>query len=79
MTGGVQRMTMSDGAQIAVYRASPVGARKGGLMLPQEIFGITAHIRDACEHHAVEGYEVLAPALFAANAVGFTFSSCRPR
>uniref|UniRef100_UPI0035CA6BF6 dienelactone hydrolase family protein n=1 Tax=uncultured Sphingomonas sp. TaxID=158754 RepID=UPI0035CA6BF6 len=71
MTGQMQTMTMSDGAEIAVYHAQPTGARKGGLVLVQEIFGVTAHIRALCDDYAAEGYEVLAPAVFDREHPGF--------
>lgn len=64
MTGTMEQMTMSDGAAIGVYRAQPTGVRKGGIVLIQEIFGVTDHIRELCDDYAAEGYEVLAPALF---------------
>ncbi|MFZ5795159.1 MAG: dienelactone hydrolase family protein, partial [Pseudomonadota bacterium] len=71
MTGQMQKMIMSDGAEIAVYHAEPTGRRKGGLVLVQEIFGVTDHIRDLCEEYAADGYEVLAPALFDREHPGF--------
>ena len=71
MTGEMQQMTMSDGAEIAVYHARPAGARRGGLVLVQEIFGITDHIRELCDDYAADGYEVLAPALFDREHPGF--------
>lgn len=71
MTGQMQTMTMSDGAQIGVYHAQPNGRRKGGVVLVQEIFGVTEHIRDLCEEYAADGYEVLAPALFDREHPGF--------
>ncbi len=66
-----EKMTMSDGATINVYRATPVGERKGGLVLIQEIFGVTEHIRELCDHYAKDGYEVLSPALFDREHPGF--------
>lgn len=71
MTGQMQQMTMSDGAGIAVYHAQPSGARKGGVVLVQEIFGVTAHIRALCDEYAADGYEVLAPAIFDREHPGF--------
>ncbi len=65
------RMEMSDGAEIAVYHAESVGPRKGGLVLIQEIFGVTDHIRELCDEFAADGYEVLSPALFDREAPGF--------
>jgi carboxymethylenebutenolidase len=69
--GQMIRMKMSDGADIAVYHAEPVGTRKGGLVLIQEIFGVTDHIRELCDEYAADGYEVLSPALFDREAPGF--------
>ena len=69
--GSTTHMTMADGADIAVYRAAPTGARRGGLVLVQEIFGLTDHIREMADAFAAEGYEVLAPALFDREHPGF--------
>ena len=66
-----EKMTMSDGAAIDVYRATPTGERKGGLVLIQEIFGVTEHIRELCDQYAEDGYEVLSPALFDREHPGF--------
>lgn len=71
MPGTMEKMTMSDGAEIGVYHAQPQGERKGGLVLVQEIFGITEHIRDLCEEYAADGYEVLAPSLYDREHPGF--------
>jgi carboxymethylenebutenolidase len=65
------KMTMSDGAQVSVYHVHPFGVRKGGLVLIQEIFGVTDHIRELCDEYAADGYEVLAPALFDREHPGF--------
>jgi len=69
--GETIRLTMADGAEIAVYRAVPDGERRGGLVLVQEIFGVTDHIRELCDEYAAEGYEVLSPALFDREHPGF--------
>src|SRR6195952_3316262 len=66
-----EKMTMSDGAEIEVYRANPVGERRGGLVLIQEIFGVTEHIQELCDEYAADGYEVLAPALYDREHPGF--------
>ena len=62
--GTMTRMKMSDGAEIGVYHVAPTGQRRGGLVLIQEIFGVTDHIKEMCDSYADEGYEVLAPALY---------------
>ena len=69
--GEMIKMTMSDGAQIGVYRVEPKGARRGGLVLIQEIFGVTQHIKSVSDGYADEGYEVLAPSLFDREEPGF--------
>ena len=72
MTAGkMVPMKMSDGKSIAVYHVPPQGERRGGLVLIQEVFGITDHIKAVCDSYAAEGYEVLAPALFDREAPGF--------
>jgi carboxymethylenebutenolidase len=69
--GEMTTMTMADGAHIAVYHVSPPGTRRGGLVLVQEIFGVTDHIRALCDEYAQDGYEVLAPALYDREHPGF--------
>ena len=69
--GEMIRMTMDDGAEIAVYHARPDGERRGGLVLIQEIFGITEHIRELADSFAEEGYETIAPAYYDRLEPGF--------
>jgi carboxymethylenebutenolidase len=69
--GQMIKMKMSDGAEIGVYRVEPRGARRGGLVLIQEIFGVTEHIKSVSDGYADEGYEVLAPSLFDREEPGF--------
>ncbi len=54
----------TDGAQFAAWRAAPPDARRGGLVVIQEIFGVNDHIRRVADGYAADGYEVLAPSLF---------------
>lgn len=68
--GKMITMKMSDGAEIGVYHVEPKGARRGGLVLIQEIFGVTEHIKEQCDAYADEGYEVLGPALYDREAPG---------
>ncbi len=73
--GKMIEMTMSDGSTIGVYRAEPYGVRRGGLVVIQEIFGITDHIKEVADSYGAEGYEVLAPALFDREEPGFTIGA----
>lgn len=85
MKGRTEKIRMSDEAEISVYHVQPWGTetgrgdnggagtvrRRGGLILLQEIFGVTDHIRDMADEYAEAGYEVLAPALFDREHPGF--------
>lgn len=69
--GKMIRLTMNDGAEIAVYHVTATGKRRGGVVLLQEIFGVTDHIREMADDFASEGYDVLSPALFDREHPGF--------
>src|ERR1700744_5584694 len=74
LRGKMIKMKMSDGAELRVYHVDPEGARRGGLVLIQEIFGVTEHIKETSDKFADEGYEVLAPALYDREAPGLQAS-----
>jgi carboxymethylenebutenolidase len=69
--GKIEITSPLDGFTFDAWRAAPPDARRGGLVLIQEIFGVTGHIRDLAEGFAADGYETLAPALFDRRARGF--------
>jgi len=60
-----------DGFELSAYHAPPRDARRGGLVLAQEIFGVTDHIRQLCEGFAEDGYEVIAPGFYDRLQFGF--------
>jgi carboxymethylenebutenolidase len=60
-----------DGFVFGGYRVQPPDARRGGLVLIQEIFGVTDHIRALADGFADDGYEVLAPSLYDRRENGF--------
>lgn len=62
--GDTITITMGDGFEMPCYHAVPAGERRGGLVLVQEIFGVTDHIRELCDEYAADGYEVVSPGLF---------------
>ncbi len=64
-------LTAADGFAFGALRFAPVGARKGGLVLVQEIFGVNSYMIDASERFAAEGYEVIAPSMFDRQQKGF--------
>ena len=49
---------------IGAYLATAKGKPKGGLVVIQEIFGVTAHIRRVADDFAAHGYTAIAPAFF---------------
>jgi carboxymethylenebutenolidase len=54
----------SDGQMLSAYRAVPEGKPRGGIVILQEIFGITDHIKWVADGYAAQGYLVIAPSLF---------------
>src|SRR4029077_20259794 len=62
--GNKIQLTAADGHVISAYLAEPVGKPRGGIVVIQEIFGVTRHIREVAEQYAAAGYLAAAPALF---------------
>jgi len=60
-----------DGFAFGAYRAPAEDARRGGLVLIQEIFGVTDHIRELADGFAADGYETIAPSLYDRQQRGF--------
>ncbi|MGH6972045.1 MAG: dienelactone hydrolase family protein, partial [Caulobacteraceae bacterium] len=63
-----------DGFSFGAYRAPHDDARRGGLVLIQEIFGVTDHIRELADGFAAEGYETIAPSLYDRQSPAFEAS-----
>jgi carboxymethylenebutenolidase len=61
--GKTVSLTAADGHAFDAYLSGADGARYG-LVVIQEIFGVTGHIRAVCDRFAAQGYAVIAPALF---------------
>lgn len=49
---------------IGGYLAQPEGRPKGGIVVIQEIFGVTEHIRSVADRFAAAGYSAIAPCFF---------------
>ena len=54
----------SDGFEFAAYHAQPDDVRRGGLIVVQEIFGVTQGIKHIADGFAADGYEVIAPSMY---------------
>ena len=50
--------------KVDAWRADPEGAPLGALVVVQEIFGVTPHVRSVADRFAAKGYIAIAPALF---------------
>jgi carboxymethylenebutenolidase len=71
MTDTVTLTSAVDGFSFTAGHAPPQGARKGGVVVIQEIFGLDQYIQADIARWAALGFEVLAPALFDRAAPGY--------
>ena len=62
--GDTVRLTAADNHQLDAYRAEASGASAGGIVIVQEIFGVTPHIKRVVDQYAAEGFTAVAPAMF---------------
>jgi carboxymethylenebutenolidase len=58
------QISAADGHELGAYLARPPGTPKAGIIILQEIFGVTGHIRRVTDSYAAEGYLAMAPNLF---------------
>jgi len=64
MRGCNVSLRVQDGHRVDAYDVEPRGRKRGGIVVLQEIFGVTSHIRSVCDDYAERGYHVVAPSLF---------------
>lgn len=62
--GTTIRLKARDGHELDAYVAEPTGRAKGGIVVVQEIFGVTKHMQRVADQFAAKGYKVVAPAMF---------------
>jgi carboxymethylenebutenolidase len=62
--GKMIRLKAKDGHELDAYLAEPQGEAKGGIVVVQEIFGVTNHIKRVADQYAAQGYRAIAPAMF---------------
>src|SRR6185312_933246 len=58
------QLTAADGFQFGAFRASPRGEKRGGLVILQEIFGLTDQMKSVVRRYAADGYDAIFPGLF---------------
>ena len=71
MTGSMTRVKSRDGFAFDAYHVKAQGPRKGGVIVVQEIFGLSDHIRDMAERFGAAGYEAIAPSMYDRAEPGF--------
>ena len=81
MGAWTQVTSLCDEREIAVYEAAArTGAypAKGGIVLVQEIFGVTPDITGLCDEIAAKGYRVVAPSVYDRIEPRFTADHATP-
>ncbi|HEY2483453.1 MAG TPA: dienelactone hydrolase family protein, partial [Caulobacteraceae bacterium] len=71
MAERVELTSPQDGFRFGAWREAASDARRGGLIVIQEIFGVTDHIRELADGFAEDGYETIAPSLYDRQQRGF--------
>ena len=56
-------ITARDGHTLDAYLSRPVAKPRGGIVIAQEMYGVTGYLRETCEFYAAQGYLTIAPAL----------------
>jgi len=62
--GEMIELTAADGHTLAAYKSVPEGQPMGGLVIIQEIFGLTDQMKRCTDRYAEAGYISILPALF---------------
>jgi carboxymethylenebutenolidase len=57
-------LTTGDNHQLDAYVALPEGKPRGGLVIAQEMYGLTDYLKSVCDFYASHGYVCVAPALY---------------
>ncbi len=73
-----ERIEAHDGGEFGAHLVLPDAGRGPGIVVIQEIFGLTRYIRDACERLAGLGYVALAPDLYWRIEPGVDLDEQRP-
>jgi carboxymethylenebutenolidase len=67
----IELTSSHDGFRFGAHRADPKTATRGGVVVLQEIFGVSDHIKDISARFADAGYAAIAPSLFDRTERGF--------
>jgi carboxymethylenebutenolidase len=69
-TESTVRLQAADGFAFEAFRARPKDAPAGGLVMLQEIFGLTDQLKSAARAYARDGFDTIVPCLFDRAAPG---------
>lgn len=58
------RMQAADGFAFGGFEVPAAGPRRGGVVILQEIFGVTEQLKGVARHYAAQGFDALVPALY---------------
>lgn len=70
ITEATIKLTAADGFVFEAFRAAPKQGSKGGLVILQEIFGITDQLKGVVRSYAQDGYDTIIPAVYDRVAPG---------
>lgn len=74
----MKELTALDGHKLDCWIEPAKGERRGGLVIVQEIFGVTEQLKGVAARYADKGYEVAIPALFDRKEKGAVFPFDQP-
>ena len=72
------KLTAADGHVLEAFRAAPKGAGKGGLVVLQEIFGLTDQLKSVVRGYARDGYDTIFPCVYDRVAPGTVIPFSEP-
>lgn len=67
----IELTSQNDGFALTALRVDPQSPPTGGVVVLQEIFGVSDHIAEICTRFATAGYAAIAPSLFDRVERGF--------
>lgn len=70
ITEGLVQLTAGDGHSLSAFRATPRQASRGGLVVLQEIFGLTDQMKSVVRSYARDGYDAIFPCFYDRVAPG---------
>jgi carboxymethylenebutenolidase len=71
MTGVMTKIAFGDGGEFGVYLSKPATGRGPGMVMIQEIFGLTPWLKEIADDFAGRGYVVIVPEIFWRLEPGF--------